>query len=436
MEVSSGTAAAASGFQPSAGHLAVTKLVRRLGEGGRRGHRPWAAGGGCKQRHRGRRLAPRRGCAWVTTTGPGHCRAASNCHRGLLAQGLAPSRYVMRGFCAKAQAAGPTASAWRRDDRLRGADEMGIGPVRVRHGPDHGAAAPGPVQGGCSGIDVGAAERGLRGTRPCCTAPTSQRGIPMDRLNVNGGAIANFTTAGDERGQRLTGHALIEGPNGGAKSAWLRDELHRGGGMGAHGARDQLGPCRRRPSRCDRGRLRTPRRARFAEPARLGTLGAALPQQVRAAHALPGRRRRPARRARHRAGLHGNRAGLPVAPMIPVFTAAAAARGGADLRLRPGRQARVTTPGKAPSTCPRGRCCASGSPARPAQRAAGGPGLGRPRGCLTCRWRCPDRFTRLLVMNTGWAPARDRGFKPVARLQQHRSPTSPMGKPPQRGKPA
>ena len=41
-------------------------------------------------------------------------------------------------------------------------------------------------------------------------------GIPMDRLNVNGGAIAVGHPYGVS-GQRLTGHALIEGKRRGAK---------------------------------------------------------------------------------------------------------------------------------------------------------------------------------------------------------------------------
>jgi acetyl-CoA C-acetyltransferase len=53
-------------------------------------------------------------------------------------------------------------------------------------------------------------------------------GIPMDRLNVNGGAIAVGHPYGMS-GQRLTGHALIEGKRRGAKKVCI------GGGMGAAG---------------------------------------------------------------------------------------------------------------------------------------------------------------------------------------------------------
>ena len=50
-------------------------------------------------------------------------------------------------------------------------------------------------------------------------------GIPMDRLNVNGGAIAVGHPYGVS-GQRLTGHALIEGKRRGAKKV-VRDHVHR-----------------------------------------------------------------------------------------------------------------------------------------------------------------------------------------------------------------
>ena len=50
-------------------------------------------------------------------------------------------------------------------------------------------------------------------------------GIPGDRLNVNGGAIAVGHPYGVS-GQRLTGHALIEGKRRGAKRV-VRDDVHR-----------------------------------------------------------------------------------------------------------------------------------------------------------------------------------------------------------------
>jgi acetyl-CoA C-acetyltransferase len=57
-------------------------------------------------------------------------------------------------------------------------------------------------------------------------------GIPMERLNVNGGAIAVGHPYG-VTGQRLVGHALIEGKRRGAKRVCVT--MCIGGGMGAAG---------------------------------------------------------------------------------------------------------------------------------------------------------------------------------------------------------
>ena len=102
-------------------------------------------------------------------------------------------------------------------------DEMGIGPV---------FAVPKLLKkAGLSVADIGLWELNEAFAVQVLYC-ADKLGIPMDRLNVNGGAIAVGHPYGVS-GARLTGHALLEGKRRGVK--YVVVTMCIGGGQGAAG---------------------------------------------------------------------------------------------------------------------------------------------------------------------------------------------------------
>jgi acetyl-CoA acetyltransferase len=102
-------------------------------------------------------------------------------------------------------------------------DEMGIGPVYAvpRLLERHGLKV--------EDIDLWELNEAFASQALYCQR---RLGIPMDRLNVNGGSISVGHPFG-VTGARLTGHVLLEGKRRGARFAVVT--MCVGGGMGAAG---------------------------------------------------------------------------------------------------------------------------------------------------------------------------------------------------------
>ena len=233
-------------------------------------------------------------------------------------------------------------------------------------------------------------------------------GIPMDRLNVNGGAIAVGHPYGVS-GQRLTGHALIEGKRRGAKRV-VRDDVRRrrhGRGRRVRGALTRTAAM---------NVLRTPDE-RFAGAAGL-SVRAALRRSIdglRMHYVDEGPRDAQVTAL----CLHGEPSWAYLyRKMIPVF-AAAGLRVVAPDWFGFGRSDKPDDDGWYSFERHRNSMLRLRRAARPAQRDAGGAGLGRPARPDACRWTQPERYTRLLVMNTGLGTGHgDRRLQAMARLCQ------------------
>ncbi|CAM8627510.1 PaaJ Acetyl-CoA acetyltransferase [Burkholderiales bacterium] len=151
-------------------------------------------------------------------SGPGQCITAGNASQ--LSDGASACVVMSRS---EAAARGLSPLGVYRGLALAGcpADEMGIGPVHAipkllaRHGLR------------VEDIDLWEINEAFASQ---VLAVQRNLGIPLDRMNVNGGAIAIGHPFG-MTGSRLVGHGLLEARRRGAK--WLVVSMCVGGGMGA-----------------------------------------------------------------------------------------------------------------------------------------------------------------------------------------------------------